>query len=496
MDSSATLQTQTSKPLPGKPRRVLSMLGRRSPLPGLLVILAAGMLVRGILYRVPNLGDQDAKRFVAQAEQILQQGQYVDCHLPPGYPAFLAGFFSLSPSYEVLGFLQTLLSLLAIAGLFLAARTHCPTRGFWAALLIAVNPWIAVKGWYLMSESLSAPLAIAVLGLALRLEGPFKQDRYRSLSAMAFAGLGTALVLVAPAAVFLVLFLGLYEAWKHRRQPWALAGLALGLLAVMGPWQAHVYKTKGVLAPGILLASPNIGEQGKQVTAWQNSFQVWPNPPYRSAYGIFVWDREDISLADLPAKAFKDPSEKALLEQQLATWRKNGEPYAPGRDNFFRNLAQERIAQAPFRYYLLMPLLRSCALWLAMPQVSHAQWEYCFRFGRWKEDLKDLGRDHALLRRAKTYVSLAMLAVHAFYVLLFAAAMIGLLLKGMPGWLRAAVLGAAAYTLLSSFIGLNEMRRNLPFMPFLITAAIFVPGIASRLPTWPSPHSENSAAKT
>ena len=52
----------------------------------------------------------------------------------------------------------------------------------------------------------------------------------------------------------------------------------------------------------------------------------------------------------------------------------------PEREKEFEPVAEERIAEAPFAFYVGLPFLRSALLWLEMPNVSYAQLQYV---GRW-----------------------------------------------------------------------------------------------------------------
>ena len=94
-------------------------------------------------------------------------------------------------------------------------------------------------------------------------------------------------------------------------------------------------------------------------------------------------DNEPVSVDDLPRKAYDSAAEKVRTAGLFERYNAPPEPEtAPdslragitrGLDEAFGQLARERAARSPWRYYVVLPFWRAVGLWF----VPHAQyWDF------------------------------------------------------------------------------------------------------------------------
>jgi 4-amino-4-deoxy-L-arabinose transferase-like glycosyltransferase len=177
-------------------------------------------------------------------DAVMRSGSFVPFGRAPGYPAFLAlvgggtdVVTAVPPSVKIA---QSFVGGLGVVLAGLVARRLAGGRaGAAAALVAAVYPplvWIAAYAW---SEAIFWPIGLLVVWLFDRL-----RDRPdRAAGALVCGLLVAAGVLTRPA---LLLFLPLAGAYLlARRRVRQLAGLALGVALVLGPWTVRNYVQHG-----------------------------------------------------------------------------------------------------------------------------------------------------------------------------------------------------------------------------------------------------------
>ena len=100
---------------------------------------------------------------------------------------------------------------------------------------------------------------------------------------------------------------------------------------------------------------------------------------------------------------------------------------------------------------------RAAILWFSMPQLSHLDRHWIPRLspGRFRDDLRDVGLQRAMLRAVKAVASLMMQCVYCIYS--FAA--LGLAVRSVRArdpWGSAVAIGTLFYTLISAHFALGE----------------------------------------
>lgn len=445
-----------------------------SPLRAVLFVVALGAFTRMILYQDFSLEHNDSKRFVSQALMIVN-GEPIATWLPPGYPLFLAAIYELCGTFEYAPLIQVLLAELSLALLAILTWRNSGVVTLLIPILISVNPWIADYNWQIMSEGFAVSLATYLLCFFLFLtNGRDKPLGVEAIGSLVFAIVSMILVLVTPSTIFLCFGLVFWMIWQKCWRVVPIVSVVLGAFVTMGIWQFYVYQSEGHFAPLILTTKQGNLTNEKAVVTWMKSYQVWPTPPWKSAYGLFVWESRDLSLDDLPSYAFEDEKQKYRVAEHLEIWRIRPES-GKDKEKFFLDLAEKQISDSPVRYYVVMPVLRSIALWVYMPQVKHAQVDYLFAIDKVKSAFENQGPVRAIQRGIKVVLSWPALFIHIAYTAIFLLSFSGNGSKDDRLGRLVILTGIIGYTLVTSWIGLNESRRNLPFIPFLIFLGITSP---------------------
>jgi 4-amino-4-deoxy-L-arabinose transferase-like glycosyltransferase len=289
----------------------------------------------------------------------------------PGYPLFLSicFFFFGVDHYGKILVLQALIDLcscLLVAGF--AARAISRRAGIATLYLAALCPFTAN---YVASPLTETPsifcIALGLYALARYIERPSCSVWFWALAfSISYATLlrpdGALLGLVLVPAMF----------WYGRKTIPAMRSLKLAVICTLvtlipfAAWTLRNARTFHVFQP---LAPRYANDPGEFVPrGWIRWVQSWA-VDYASTAEIF-WNVNgsplDISL--LPARAEDTPAEKADTERLFNAYNKT-DVMTPALSAQFGSLAQQRIAQHPFRFYVTLPLMRLANMWLR-PRVA------------------------------------------------------------------------------------------------------------------------------
>ena len=292
----------------------------------------------------------------------------------PGYPAFLAGIFSLfgQDHYGAVMITQAAIdsnACLVFAALALELTGEKAARI--AFLLAALCPFTANYAAAPLTETLAIACAAHALYYGVR-----------GLKALSAGGEGHLLWLVAglwAAAGILIrpdgalvpagLGLGLvYCLWKAPRQAIrtrqvVLAGLILlsVSLAPLLPWAARNWRTFHVFQP---LAPRYANDPGEFLPVGFNHWVRTWIADYVSVEDVY-WpvSGESVDIHRLPRRAFDSDDEYRRTEELIRQY--NDQLYVgEDLDPEFERLARERVARHPLRYYIGLPSLRVAGMWL------------------------------------------------------------------------------------------------------------------------------------
>ncbi len=255
-------------------RQIFSTLNSISTTPAIVTIILVSLLVKLSYIMILGAGldtfpseGTDARFYHAAASTIQQSGVYglapgyPTTGMPPGQSFFLAFLYLVGDDSIVFAKLAHIALLAAVAGLtFLTGRLISSTViGFWAGVLIALDPAQA----YLAGTFLSEPLFIFLMALGIYFLVPRQaQSRWRLVI---FAGicLGLAGLTRNQGWLFsIALWVGVFLT-RGRLIPVRQASVVLLLsLGIIAPWTWRNYQLTGKFVPvssegGLTLWSSN-----------------------------------------------------------------------------------------------------------------------------------------------------------------------------------------------------------------------------------------------
>ena len=432
--------------------------------------LAAGLALRLWMLKLVFEVEGDSLLYGALARNLLRHGRYAlggsgGALIPtpliptlirlPGYPLFLAFCFRLfgMDNYYAACCVQIALDLAACLLLAdYARRTAPPAQRSSAALatlwLAALCPFTASYAALPLTEAPTLfTLALALWAMARFREHPgWKNALWFTFAVCACALLrpdgALAAVAFAPALV-IGLPQGKIAPAKLMRMACVCALLALSPFAA---WTVRNWKTFHVVEPLVPRLANDPGELPQP--GWERWVKTW-SLDYISTYQIY-WNVPGgpFNLRDLPSRAFDSPAQYAETAALADDYEDNGEDFLPGLDARFAQLARERIAAHPLRYYLWLPLGRLADMALR-PRVDNLPidldwWVYAHH-------------------HAETEFSWAYAALNVFYLGLGAA---GFCLRPRFRWALLAYMVLRG-AMLALTVAAPETRYTLEWFPML-----------------------------
>jgi hypothetical protein len=279
----------------------------------------------------------------------------------PGYPLFLGLCFACfgAGNYHAVMLVQAVADLCTcVLVAKVAARCFGRMAGYAGLWLAALCPFTANYTAAPLTETLvlfTIALAMYTL-LAWRLAGggwnlwlvPLTVALAYSLLLRPDQGLLAAAILPAmlwPAGT-----------GRHNGQRLAIVSVVLaGMLLPLVPWTARNWHTFHVVQP---LAPRYATDPGELVPlGFQRWFRTWGVDFISNETAYWNYDGNDILLGDLPARAFDSPDQRQRTAALLDEYNQK-DSATPALEARFNQLARERIAAAPMRYYVWLPLTR------------------------------------------------------------------------------------------------------------------------------------------
>ena len=330
----------------------------------------------------------------------------------PGYPGFLALCFWLfgREHYTAVMLVQLVIDVAACFVIADLTRRMMDDRaGKIAFFLACLCPFTANYVASPMPETLSVfALAAAFWCIYVALDGP----RHRWLAWTGcglFVALGTLLrpdggILLATIGLFL--FIRLVRIPTERRTTVAAGLLVLAVaLAPLIPWTYRNWRTFQHFQP---LAPRYANDLDEFVPLGYNHWVRTWMAEYVSVEDIY-WNMPggDVDVNLLPRRAYDTPQEEALTRHLFADYETRT-AIGPELDAQFEQLAHQRVARHPLRYYLELPLLRILDMWFrprteTLPLDSRWWQDY-------HDDLPDSLKAAALALINLFYVALAVIA--------------------------------------------------------------------------------------
>lgn len=300
----------------------------------------------------------------------------------PGYPAFLAGVFSLFgwSNFRAVLFTQVAFDLGSCLILADIARRMFGERAAKAAVMLAaLCPFLANYAAAALTETLeifftALALDFALLGFArLRQATP---DRFHSVPWIGCGLSIAACILLRPDGGILLAAVGAYfflrcvgallKRQNDRSQqlvPLVRSGIVVLLCALAGllPWTLRNLSSLHRFEP---LAPRYANDSDELVMTGFNRWTKTWIADYVSVEEIY-WNvpGEAISVNRLPRRAFDSSEQREQTAQLFADYNVDHD-VTPELDERFAALAAARIHHAPLRYYVWLPAMRIADMWL------------------------------------------------------------------------------------------------------------------------------------
>ncbi|MGB6973722.1 MAG: glycosyltransferase family 39 protein [Terracidiphilus sp.] len=349
------------------------------------VALAAGFALRAWMLGQFYQANGDTDIYGGIAQNLLEHGVFgvvggdgllhATLIRLPGYPLFLAvsfAFFGVG-NYVAVARVQIGLDLAACLLLADCARRIVPEKmreAAWpsALWLAALCPFTAIYAATPLTEGPTIfLLALALWAAARFVEQPAWGAALWFTAAVTFAALLRPDGALAAVALGPVLLLALKKSRRPGRWRMVAACVALGL-APFAAWTWRNWRVFHVFEP---LAPESAADPGQPAyPGWNRWVKTWALD-FDSTYSVY-WNVPDepLELNYVPARAFDSPSERADTEMLAKEYNANGYEMTPWLDAGFAGLARKRIWDAPWRYYLWLPLGRVADMGLR-PRVEN-----------------------------------------------------------------------------------------------------------------------------
>ncbi len=384
----------------------------------------------------------------------------------PGYPWFMALVWSVFPrGLGSIVIAQAALTTLSTVYLARHAAPLFPNRrwALTAGLLLALSPLVVPLTRVGLPDALAVAATQWVLAELVRSHcearlrvGPLAM----ALIAAVFLRYDS-VFLALPIALTGIAVHGLTEAFKR--------GLVLALIVAipLGIWWG-----RSVAAGLDTFPKPYGGAPPMGYISWGKTWAVdqYQGPSWAYVIGTKYYDHIDID-----PKIYRNDDERRRVESLVAELKGHTKkPFPPHIDAAFAEIAAERRAAEPWRYWVVLPLKRAAALWFS-PRNS-AAWPVSLRLAP-TETAANWSR-LVEITLANPGSALVKLGTAAYRLVLPLAALALLALAWRKRWrlevwlLANALTLALARTLFMAAMLLTEPRYVVETMPFLELAAV------------------------
>jgi len=284
----------------------------------------------------------------------------------PGYPLFLAACFRVFgvEHYTAVMCVQCVIDLLAcLLASALAGRLFGRRAAMATLWLSALCPFTASYVAAPLTETLSlACIVLALYGLERWRQTTRGVNRWLWVIVFALAYallLRPEQALLAAAVLAAMLCLALQPAFAesalHWRTAWPVVLAAVCVLLPLAPWAVRNWRTFHVIQP---LAPRYATDPGEMVPlGFQRWYRTWAIDFGSTEDVYWNYDGADIDIDDIPTRAFDSESQYQQTDALLADYNRTDNA-TPALDARFEELADQRIADDPLRYYVTLPVAR------------------------------------------------------------------------------------------------------------------------------------------
>jgi len=364
--------------------------------------IALGIALRLLFIWFPRPGDDDTPDYLQLGHNLLHYGIYgmgsgadlsPTTYRLPAYPIFLATFEFLFARFWPNTWLNAVFLFQSIAdlaaGLLLAAfaRRHLSYRAAEVALALAMLcPFTAAYAGIAMTECFSVfaiSLGLYAAGRALAAQAAGSRD----FPALILAGLASAFAaLLRPDGILLFASIGLalflyslrrrtvaqpagpaFPRFVFRRNLATISIFSIASLLPLVPWTVRNWVDFHVFQP----LAPRYADPGEpSIAGARRWLRTWTVEYVNTANVCWNFPGDTIDLADLPARAFDSPQQREQTLALIAEYNQTT-TLPPSLDARFAALADQRIHDHPFRYYVTLPLLRDADMLLRPRTIEY-----------------------------------------------------------------------------------------------------------------------------
>lgn len=473
----------------------------------ILAIIAAGICCMALFWlptELPNTAElnwtdrwfalgADPSRFLLQGKWIAEGRGFRETtpdgafctSLPPGYPLFLAALSFFSANLQLWRVAQCVILIGSSIAMFLSCRRYAPRLAFWLSLGVVGSPWLSPLCSLFMSEGLGASLACVVAALLVTCSSVSDVAQSKRVkSHFAFGFLCSVLSLTSPglAPVLLITLLQTCSVqWNSaNRGRWCLLGASLPIIL----WQTHCVYASG--RPAWLLVQALEPQPGRKwVDSWARSERETV-----LGYSTFLWATSPPDLSLIPQYAYRDSSERKLVERLMVESFEGDQGDGDGRllkrkrlTSLLDSIAMQERKTHPLRVFLYLPVIRGISSWTDLRATDFRYLEDPQQIARldprnFARDLRQFGIGRSLVRLIRPCLALCCISYHV--VLLTGIVFVVFVVMRSKDWFSIGVLLTVWVFVVLHGYGGPEARRNLPMVPILFCLPIVAAARADR----------------
>ena len=349
----------------------------------IVVIFLLAVTVRMVFVITAPPANGDAKsRYIATAVNVLDgHGFSIDQQPPyttgeaavPVYPLFIAFTYKIFGRHEMaVKVLQVVIDLatcllIGFVSFNLASASLKESAAMFSVSIAGVFSWFTFV-WTsdLLTETLTLFLTMSVVGLCILAMRARQKRNWLWLGAGLVCGLA---LLTRADSVFLAFSLVLLllgriaqvRSWGRVRN---ILSLVLGIVLVLAPWVVRNYFTLGKFQP--LASEYGFSRSTYMPPGYLKWIRTWiTDETYFSNVFPPAFDGGSAYLDPnrLPDSAFDSPEEYRRVLTLIAEYNQI-RLFTPAISDGFAQIANERIARAPARFLITLPVRRAASMWL------------------------------------------------------------------------------------------------------------------------------------
>ncbi len=321
-----------------------------------LMVIKALLIVLVVSYPATGLPNGDALDYVAKSRSLWHEGRLdadTRSFRPLGYSFFLAPLLIFGDDDRAINVegraLNTVADIFVCLFIFLASCTwiHRWLCRMAAALIIGVQPWTAAYVHAIVPDHVASCLLMFGMG-ALALSVVSQEGTKRRLCLLLGSALLSITFLVRPEMIifsaFLICCAIAMKGFSRKRLISDILWVSLPFLLAISCevcYRVHVgdgFRIFGKVTP-----------RYSGVRAW---IATWAGEEQIKHAIVFGWYRSRGVLPHLPANAFDNESERVRVYKIMERIRRTGQGLTLEEDKVLQEIADERIARSPWRYYV------------------------------------------------------------------------------------------------------------------------------------------------